>query len=53
LIADRIVVLDHGRVVADAAPAALLANPGHPVAEAMVAVPRGQAEAIAAMVRGA
>jgi osmoprotectant transport system ATP-binding protein len=53
LIADRIVVLDQGRVVADAAPAALLANPGHPVAEAMVAVPRGQAQAIAAMERGA
>lgn len=52
LIADRIVVLDHGRVVADAAPTALLANPGHPVAEALVAVPRGQADAIAAMVRG-
>lgn len=52
LIADRIVVLDHGQVVADAAPAALLANPGHPVAEAMVAVPRGQAKAIAAMERG-
>jgi osmoprotectant transport system ATP-binding protein len=53
LIADRIVVLDQGRVVADAAPAALLANPGHPVAEAMVAVPRGQAQAIAALERGA
>jgi osmoprotectant transport system ATP-binding protein len=53
LIADRIVVLDHGRVVADAAPAALLTDPGHPVAEAMVAVPRGQAKAIAAMERGA
>ena len=52
LIADRIVVLDGGRVVADATPAALIANPGHPVAEAMVAVPRGQARAIAAMERG-
>ena len=52
LIADRIVVLDAGRVVADATPAALLANPGHPVAEAMVAVPRRQALAIAAMERG-
>ena len=52
LIADRIVVLDAGRVVADATPATLLANPGHPVAEAMVAVPRRQALAIAAMERG-
>ena len=52
LIADRIVVLDHGRVVADAAPAALLSDPGHPVAEALVAVPRGQAQAIAALEHG-
>jgi osmoprotectant transport system ATP-binding protein len=51
LVADRIVVLDRGRVVADAAPAALLRNPGHPVAEALVAVPRAQAHAIAAMER--
>ena len=53
LIADRIIVLDHGRVVADAPPAALLADPGHPVAEALVAVPRAQAQAIAALERGA
>ncbi len=53
LIADRIIVLDHGRVIADKIPAALLADPGHPVAEAMVAVPRGQAKAIAAMGRDA
>jgi osmoprotectant transport system ATP-binding protein len=52
LIADRIVVLDAGGIVADAAPAALLADPGHPVAEALVAVPRDQAHAIARMERG-
>lgn len=53
LIADRIIVLDHGRMVADRTPAALLAEPGHPVAEALVAVPRTQAKAIAALERGA
>lgn len=49
LLADRIVVLDGGRIVADAAPQALLADPGHPVAAALVDVPRSQAKAIAAM----
>ncbi len=51
LVADRIVVLDAGCVVADAAPADLLNAPGHAVAEALVAVPREQARAIAAMER--
>ncbi len=53
LLADRIIVLDNqgdgGRIVADATPADLLANPGHPVAEAMIAVPRDEAQAIAAL----
>ena len=53
LTADRIVVIDHGSIVADAAPAALLTRPGHAVAEALVAVPRGQARAIAALEREA
>jgi osmoprotectant transport system ATP-binding protein len=54
LVADRILVLDAGRIVADAPPAALIANPGHPVAEALVAVPKTQAAAIAALAgRGA
>ena len=49
LIADRIVVLRDGQVVADATPAELVA--GHPDAQvaAMIAVPRAQAERIAAM----
>lgn len=49
LIADRILVLDAGQIVADAPPAKLIANPGHPAAEALVAVPRAQAAAIAAL----
>jgi osmoprotectant transport system ATP-binding protein len=53
LVATRVIVLDNdgngGRIIADASPAALLANPGHPVAEAMVAVPRAQAAALAAL----
>jgi osmoprotectant transport system ATP-binding protein len=49
LVADRILVLDAGRIVADASPAVLIANPGHPAAEALVAVPRAQAAAIAAL----
>ena len=49
LLADRIVVLRQGAVVADASPAELVA--GHPDAQvaAMIAVPRAQAERIAAM----
>ncbi len=49
LLADRIVVLRDGQVVADATPAELVA--GHPDAQvaAMIAVPRAQAERIAAM----
>lgn len=49
LVADRILVLDAGKIVADATPAALIANPGHPAAEALVAVPRAQAAAITAL----
>ncbi len=49
LVADRILVLDAGLIVADAPPATLIANPGHPVAEALVAVPKTQAAAIAAL----
>jgi osmoprotectant transport system ATP-binding protein len=47
LLADRIVVLDKGQVVADATPAQLLAGEGGAVAQALVAVPKRQAEALA------
>jgi osmoprotectant transport system ATP-binding protein len=49
LIADRIIVLDAGRIVADAAPADLLRNGGGTIADALIAVPRGQAERLAKM----
>ncbi|MDP9057632.1 MAG: ATP-binding cassette domain-containing protein [Pseudomonadota bacterium] len=43
LLADRVVVMAAGRIVGDAAPAALLAGAGGPEAQALVAVPRDQA----------
>ncbi len=49
LLADRVVVLDAGRIVADATPGALLGGAGGTVAQAMVAVPRAQAARLAAM----
>jgi osmoprotectant transport system ATP-binding protein len=51
LLADRVLVMDAGRIVADAAPAELLAGGGGAVAQALVAVPRGQARALAEMTR--
>ncbi len=44
LLADRVVVMARGRIVGDAAPAELLAGAGGAEAQAMVAVPRDQAE---------
>jgi osmoprotectant transport system ATP-binding protein len=52
LLADRIVVLRAGRVVADATPAALLAGAGDIGVAAMIAVPRDQARRLAEMARG-
>ena len=52
LLADRIVVLRAGRVVADATPAALLAGAGDIGVAAMIAVPRDQARRLAKMARG-
>ena len=49
IIADRIIVLETGCVVADAPPEALLRDGGGAVADALVAVPRGQARRIAEM----
>jgi osmoprotectant transport system ATP-binding protein len=49
LLADRVLVMDAGRVVADATPAELLGGKGGPVADALVAVPREQARALAAI----
>ena len=52
LLADRVVVMEAGQVVADEPPAALLAGGGGAAAQALVAVPRAQAEALARGARG-
>lgn len=44
LLADRVLVMQAGRLVADATPAELLHGQGGAVAQALVAVPRDQAE---------
>ena len=49
LLADRVLVMDKGQLVADETPRALLAGAGGAVAQRLVAVPRHQAERLAAM----
>jgi osmoprotectant transport system ATP-binding protein len=49
LLADRVLVMDKGALVADETPRALLAGAGGEVAQQLVAVPRTQAERLAAM----
>jgi osmoprotectant transport system ATP-binding protein len=49
LLADRVLVMDAGLLVADETPRALLAGAGGAEAQALVAVPRHQAERLAAM----
>ena len=51
LLADRVLVMDAGRIVADETPAALVAGKGGEVAQALVAVPRHQAERLAELLR--
>ncbi|MFC4294914.1 ATP-binding cassette domain-containing protein [Novosphingobium tardum] len=51
LLADRVLVMDHGRIVADAAPRELAAGRAGPAAEALVAVPRNQARRLADLAR--
>jgi len=51
LLADRVLVMERGRIVADAAPAALLAGAGGAAAQALVAVPREQAARLAELSR--
>jgi osmoprotectant transport system ATP-binding protein len=51
LLADRIVVMAHGRIVADAEPAEVAAGRAGSAAEALVAVPREQARRLADMSR--
>lgn len=49
LLADRVLVMNRGELVADETPRALLAGAGGEVAQRLVAVPRNQAERLAAM----
>ena len=49
LLADRVLVMEAGRIVADETPRALLAGAGGAVAQRLVAVPRDQAERLAAL----
>lgn len=51
LLADRVLVMDAGALVADETPRGLLAGAGGAVAQGLVAVPRQQAERLAAMER--
>lgn len=53
ILADRVLVMDAGRIVADATPQALLAGQGGAVADALVAVPREQARRLRALEEGA
>lgn len=52
LLADRVLVMDGGRIVADETPASLLAGRGGDIAQGLVAVPRAQAERLAHMEEG-
>ena len=51
LLADRVLVMRAGRIVADATPAELVGGGGGEAAQALVAVPRHQADAIMALAK--
>ncbi|ANY19259.1 Putative osmoprotectant uptake system ATP-binding protein YehX [Tsuneonella dongtanensis] len=51
LLADRVIVMESGRIAADETPRALLAGAGGSAAQALVAVPRAQADALEVMRR--
>ncbi|WP_314372373.1 ATP-binding cassette domain-containing protein [Sphingomonas paucimobilis] len=51
LTASRVLVMDQGRIVADATPAQLVAGEGGPIAQSLMAVPRHQAERLAGLAR--
>ena len=51
LLADRVLVMDEGQIVADEYPQALVAGGGGEIAQALVAVPRHQAERLAELSR--
>lgn len=51
LLADRVLVMEAGRIAADETPARLLAGAGGAIAQGLVAVPRAQADRLAEMAR--
>ncbi|MEK9209877.1 ABC transporter ATP-binding protein [Sphingomonas sp. 2378] len=51
LTADRVLVMEQGRIVTDTSPAQLVAGEGGEAAQALMAVPRHQAERLAALAR--
>ena len=51
LLADRVLVMDAGTVVADETPHALLSGAGGAIAQGLVAVPRAQADRLAELAR--
>jgi osmoprotectant transport system ATP-binding protein len=52
LLADRIVVMDHGQVLADSTPAALLGGHSDPRVQALMETPRRQAERVRQLAEG-
>ena len=49
LLADRVIVIDSGRIVADETPVGLLGGAGSAAAQALVAIPRDQAARLAGL----
>jgi osmoprotectant transport system ATP-binding protein len=52
LLADRIIVMAQGRIVADATPREMLSGQAGPVANALVAIPREQAKKLGSLTDG-
>ncbi|MEX0341944.1 MAG: ATP-binding cassette domain-containing protein [Erythrobacter sp.] len=51
LLADRVLVMDAGSIIADETPRALLGGAGGAIAQALVAVPRAQSDRLAELIR--